>query len=386
MKSVPPLRVVLALPAMIAAGCVGARDAPLPPAQVSVAYGGKLWLVDETLDDLPDRNVCTRRGAAVSGAGTGTVTIAASDGKSEPIHVSDPHNCYVRVRSGTLHVDSIEVTNELFQLCIDSGHCKEPIPADATKAKLCTTEDRFDTCAVANVPYTEARSFCEFIGRRLPTGIEHVAFRLSDNPQTPSGVPMFSNGKSTPPQNCTDGALKAGGCTRLQPATIDGSAMQGGSSLDRTSKGVFDVLGGTNEWSQDLLPLQRGGLGGANDGLPWFCRAGLTRTTTSGAPLCKDEGGQDTYCVWGQYRPSGTALPVTDYPVCVAYNTLAPTNGVVGSLFGGSFADPDQLVLPQAGSPFLRQRVENPDDGALASYGVRCAGESGKPADDMIRP
>src|SRR5689334_19456036 len=133
-------------------GCIKGRDAPDLPTQALVPYGPKIFVADEThgLDgNVPASNVdrCNRRGITFEN-GTAEPTAIDPLDNGGPITLASAHNCYVKADVNKLKVDQIEVTNELYQLCVDSGACTE-IPRGRTQKKdLCEDEELFDICPV----------------------------------------------------------------------------------------------------------------------------------------------------------------------------------------------------------------------------------------------
>lgn len=375
--------------ALFGAGCVDTRPPPALPKQAEVRYGPKVFLVDATVGAEPTQGSCTRLGMVRTGtSATATVTVAATDGVKDavglplPINRRVPHNCYVDVKPKALRADVVEVTNELFQLCVDSGVCDAPDPSKASKGSGCSIEDQFDKCPVAEVTQVAASTFCKFIGRRLPSGVEHIIMRQgglgADVTQDPTKITVFPNGKDETwsPARCDDAVVGVAGCRRAQPITIGGDT-RGAASGDAvavpgTSFKIYDLIGNVSEWSSDLVPSTRGNAAG----LPWFCQARLP--SIAGQPPTCPTG---AVCVRGQYQPLGFPIK-PDWPVCVGFGSLSPTSGQYGTLFGGSFQDDkaDRLHL----GTFARRVEKNPTSVAEAVkwYGFRCAGDLG--VDDAV--
>ncbi|MCK6552088.1 SUMF1/EgtB/PvdO family nonheme iron enzyme [Myxococcota bacterium] len=373
--------------ALVLGACVEARDPPGLPGQVEVAYGPKVFLVDSTVGSIPRAEWCTRLAEPKTGTSTLTDTVVATDGvrntdgSLRPIDPAAPHNCYVTVTPGRLRVDQVEVTNELFQMCVDSGVCARPDPSKASKAQVCTSEDLFDRCPVVEVTQTQAETFCKFIGRRLPTNLEHLVFRQANatDSQDPTTIPVLPNGKNEddPPALCSEGVVGSAGCSRPQPVTpgatpndTKGAAL--GDAVTGETGQIYDLIGNASEWSSDLLPAIRG----LATGLPWFCQAPVPPVAIGETPACPE--GQT--CVRGQYQPAG--LPLGDYPVCIAFPEYRAISGLHGSLFGGSFAD-NKTDREHLGT-FGRRVEQSPDEEPAKSYGFRCVGDVG--VDDRIKP
>lgn len=383
-KNTTPALVALAF----AAGCVEAKTPPAIPHQAAIPYGPKVYLVDDTSGGGVRDEVCTRLAELQTTTSTTPATIVATDdvtdndGNPKEINPRVPHNCYVEVKPKMLRIDMVEVTNELFQLCVDSGVCIRPDPADASKGQVCSSEDGFDRCPVVEVGQGEADRFCKFIGRRLPSGIEHVIARqvMAADTQDPSTIPVYPNGtreEGNVPSVCSAAILGNGGCSRPVPITVgaDAATTKGaapGDLAEGAGAKVYDLMGNAAEWSSDLLPAIRG----LASGLPWFCQAPVLPVAVGEAPECPPGAG--TICVYGQYQPDG--LPLGNYPVCVAFPNLRAVSGAHGSLFGGSFVDntPDR----KDAGVFGRRTELSPDDQPGKHYGFRCAGDVG--VDDAV--
>lgn len=354
---------VVGLALIVSSACVRTKTPPDPPQQVNVTYGPKIFLADHTqsLDDPPAH--CTEIGAL---SGTASTTLEL-DGVEIENH-GRAVNCYVEVTSGTLPVDAVEVTNDLFQLCVDSGVCKKPNPGDVEKGAICDNEENFGACPVVSVQHFEAIRFCEFVGRRLPSSVEHVMMRQGNHPTTAADVQAFAMDDMGPTSSCSPkGILKE--CRRPSPVIAEDGTL-GAASGDRTGDGVFDLTGNVSEWAMDLLPAERG----AASNLPWFCERALD---TKGIDNLGVGCPSDEVCVMGWYNP-GQGLGWGLYPVCYASGKLSIENGEVGALFGGNYNKSENTAL-EAGT-FARLKVNNPDeDPAEATRGFRCVGTSGAP-------
>lgn len=382
------------------AACVESRDLPDISPQTTVTYGEKLYLVDTTVGARPSGDVCTQLG-----------TDTATDGASlelEGIDPDTPFNCYVRLEptepslQRQLRVDVTEVTNELFQLCVDSGACQGPDPSKSSAAQVCQVQDDFDVCPVVEVPQLEAANFCKWIGRRLPTGFEHLVMRQGNlqNTQDPTAITDYVGGDGTSaPSTCDDAVLGTAGCMATKPRPVlDASGAPAGGAprdvVDGETGPVFDLVGNLAEWTSDLFPTRQGN---QND-LPWFCVAGLTRTSTSpftvdNPPACPE----GATCVWGKYRLSEDD-PVNEYPVCITTDE-GRFSGVVGAVHGASHRT--ETPSPEEVGIYARSLETDPQGLAETSrargYGFRCVGnrESGMrddngdlelpPFDDVFR-
>lgn len=354
----------LALLSLVSIACIETRTPPEAPTTAMVAYGPKIYLRDATRGNMPS-DCGQLSGTIVRSTVTGTVTTSTVAGVDETL----AHNCYVEVTPGTIAADKTEVTNDLFQLCKDSGICKRPDPAAVEKAPLCIREDDFDRCPVASIEYTEAERLCQFIGKRLPTGIEHIVMRQATAPQSVADVRKYPYGNDEPTA-CSKAVL--GSCSKPYPITIDDPKTTAddtaGAALGDVANGVFDLTGNVSEWAIDLLPELRGT---GSEGLPWFCVQPLPRGTTT-CPSGKA-------CIRGRYKMkvAGTSEldPPEDRPICITSSSLRFENGKIGAVFGGNYQS--EAGDTESGT-FVRRSVKDPDASpGDVKYGIRCVGKPG---------
>jgi len=137
-----------------------------------------------------------------------------------------------RTRLSSYWIDKYEVTNAQYRLCVKSGACLPPkdrqIFDDAERAQY----------PVTNVTWAQARTFCQWRGRRLPTEAEwEKAARGTDGRRYPWGnsVELIKN------------------LVKEQPARAIGQRPAAIGSFPATMSpyGVFDLVGNAWEWVSD---------------------------------------------------------------------------------------------------------------------------------------
>ena len=361
----------LAIPAALTlASCVTSEPPPNIPLQAEVTYGERIYLVDFS-QSTPTGNACTKFGTAVT---TATVVVTPVDGfGTGQIALEEPHNCFIPVVSKTLKVDQIEITNDLFQLCVDSDVCQRPDPSDASAAQVCSNEDDFERCPVVDVPFEEADRLCAFIGRRLPTMVEHIAIRQAGfvdamNP-SPEQMAPFITGGTEEPGACIDALLDSPICNATRPSPVGSAARPRGAAANdmvmADTGPIYDLMGSQTEWSSDGFSPRRG----TAEGLPWFCIGALPTMDPPTCPLLDGGTGETVPCVYADYRPEGQAYGT--WPFCIT-TANAAFSGQIGALAGGGIQD--QLTDARTVGVFARRTETDPngENGTQRSYGFRC--------------
>jgi formylglycine-generating enzyme required for sulfatase activity len=72
----------------------------------------------------------------------------------------------INPRIPTFQMEIYEVSNKQYQLCVDKGDCSAPVDPEMFLNKLLSAHP------VVNVTAAQANTYCEWIGRRLPTELE----------------------------------------------------------------------------------------------------------------------------------------------------------------------------------------------------------------------
>ncbi len=171
--------------------------------------------------------------------------------------------------SSKFDIDKYEVTSEQYQQCVAQGACQRPSMNGNNPRHGYYADSRYDTYPVVYVTWTQARTYCQWAGGRLPTGLEwEKAARGPSGNRWP-----WSNTKPTTETNFRH----AGDASADEKDT----ALNGGNAWPVTSLvqdisyyGVAGMAGNVMEWVDGMYDLTRHEIRGGswNTGI-WTTRA-----------------------------------------------------------------------------------------------------------------
>ncbi len=156
----------------------------------------------------------------------GEFTMGSNDGgaNEKPVH---------QVYLDDFWIDVYEVTNALYKKCVDAGKCQPPGSLSSAKQSSYFGNSQFDNYPVTFVSWNDAKTYCEWAGKRLPTEAEwEKAARGTDARVYPWGNEWDGN--------------KANVEQRVGDTTLVGSYPAGASPY-----GVLDMTGNVWEWVAD---------------------------------------------------------------------------------------------------------------------------------------
>jgi len=81
-------------------------------------------------------------------------------------------------------IDQVEVTNGMYGLCVASGSCEPPVKTNSDNRADYFRNPEFKDYPVVYVTWREARIYCEWAGRRLPTEAEWERAARGDDMRT----------------------------------------------------------------------------------------------------------------------------------------------------------------------------------------------------------
>ena len=136
-----------------------------------------------------------------------------------------------RVSVPALWMDVTEVTVGAYTACVDDGVCSSPFPGAASMTGW--RQPGRENLPINSITWAEARDFCVWAGKRLPTEEEWERAAVGGTAQR-----AFPWGNGDPgPDVCWQ-----------KPAT-SAPCPVASSPADRTPEGIFDLAGNVKEWT-----------------------------------------------------------------------------------------------------------------------------------------
>lgn len=136
-------------------------------------------------------------------------------------------------------MDQLEVTNAMFALCVGAENCDPPQNLRSQRRTDYFHNPEFKDYPVVYVTWGQARSYCEWAGRRLPTEAEWERAGRGDDFRT------FPWGEDKADGTLANFNMLVGDTSRV------GSYPKGASPF-----GVLDMAGNVAEWVNDLYSFE----------------------------------------------------------------------------------------------------------------------------------
>jgi eukaryotic-like serine/threonine-protein kinase len=132
-------------------------------------------------------------------------------------------------------MDQLEVTNAMYALCVSSGGCTPPQASKSQRRPEYFNNPEFNDYPVIYVTWGQARAYCEWAGRRLPTEAEWERAGRGDDFRT------FPWGEDKADGTLANFNMLVGDTSRV------GTYPAGASPF-----GVLDMAGNVAEWVNDF--------------------------------------------------------------------------------------------------------------------------------------
>ena len=153
------------------------------------------------------------------------------DGNKDMLH---------NVRLDAYWIDQANVTNAMYEQCVDDGGCKSAPAFISSKTRDSYYDDpKYDDYPVINVTWDQALAYCTWAGRRLPTEAEWEKAARGDK-----DTRLFPWGNELP--TC-DVANFRYGSDCVGDTTLGGIYSSGASPY-----GVLDMAGNVWDWVNDF--------------------------------------------------------------------------------------------------------------------------------------
>jgi formylglycine-generating enzyme required for sulfatase activity len=143
------------------------------------------------------------------------------------------------VRLNAFWIDQVEVTNGMYGLCVQAGVCKSPVKVNSDNRFDYFYNPEFRDYPVVYVTWLDARTYCEWAGRRLPTEAEWERAARGDDMRT------YPWGDEPPNSELVNFNNSVGDTSRV------GSYAEGASPF-----GGLDMAGNVWEWVADFYEVE----------------------------------------------------------------------------------------------------------------------------------
>lgn len=189
-------------------------------------------------------------------------------------------------------IDKYEVTNAHYKKCVDMGRCQPPNPTSSETHAAYYGNAQYDNYPVIYISWNDAKTFCDWVGKRLPTDAEWE--KAARGPITGSGA-----GREYPWGGEFD-QTRVNSDHVLGDTTPVGKYPQGASPF-----GVMDMGGNVWEWVADWYDANYYSHSPRDD--PQGPASGEYRVLRGGA------WGSLTFTTRGSFRFGGTPDEREDY-------------------------------------------------------------------------
>ena len=133
-----------------------------------------------------------------------------------------------------LWMDQLEVTNAMYGLCVTAGECTLPQNLRSQRRPFYFDQPEFKDYPVIYVTWGQARAYCEWAGRRLPTEAEWERAGRGDDFRT---FPW--------------GEMKADGTLANFNMLVGDTSRVGSYPAGASPFGILDMAGNVAEWVND---------------------------------------------------------------------------------------------------------------------------------------
>jgi len=205
---------------------------PLPPASTSTLSRPTATLIPlATASPTPPwLQVSPRDGMPQLFVPAGSVQMGGVD-----VYAENDENPAHIVHLDAFWIDQVEVTNGMYQLCVEAGVCLPPVKLNSDNRAAYYGSPEFQDYPVVHVTWLDAKTYCAWTGRRLPTEAEWERAARGDDLRT------YPWGDEPPSAATVNFNNEVGDTSRV------GSYQAGAGPF-----GALDMAGNVWEWAADL--------------------------------------------------------------------------------------------------------------------------------------
>lgn len=157
----------------------------------------------------------------------------------------------VQVTLAAFAFDKHEVTNLQYEYCVAAGACSAP-PFDnavATEQQDYYGRGRFEQFPVVNITWKQAKDYCEFVGKRLPTEFEWERV-AKGNPDEGKNRVYPAEGLTDKLSSCRSNDFTSTACRNDQ--LMDRTDQPGKDIVLEDGVGINHMFGNASEWVDTL--------------------------------------------------------------------------------------------------------------------------------------
>lgn len=139
------------------------------------------------------------------------------------------------VKIDAFWIDQLEVTNAMYQLCVNAGACRPPQSIRSARRDAYYNNIEFKDYPVVYVTWEQAMTYCTWTGGRLPTEAEWERAARGDDLRT------FPWGEDKPDERFANFNM-----------LVTDTSRAGSYPLGASPFGVLDMAGNVAEWTNDI--------------------------------------------------------------------------------------------------------------------------------------
>ena len=287
----------------------------------------------------------------------------------------------VTLKLEAFRFDVHEVTNLQYQYCVAMGDCAAPKFGNTQNILDYYGDETYANSPVVNVSFKQAKAYCEFVGKRLPT--EYEWERVAKGPDSDDARIYPSDGFDSTSDTC--GELQISGCSGLDEGNPIDVMTSSNDFVEDTNGKVWDLLGNVTEWTSSYY--EGGTTGDFGQQLNWVTCDGslpadcncLNCKPSPDQAFCLTNCGNCAECADNTcFQLCEGISGLGNFPVCIPYEgeqvpaDIWASSGSQVLSRGGNYSTKKGLScgLRSADRTFVRSVA---DDGTSPVVGFRCA-------------